>query len=94
MHIRLPSIQRKYFAKRPTSAKSREKLIEKPGIAIHGSFRDHDPEGAKNIKGKVQILHGAEDTVAPLAEVAKVIDALRKVKVEFHYELYSGLPNC
>lgn len=59
-------------------------------IAIHGSFRDHDPEGAKNVKGKVQILHGAEDTVAPLTEVAKIIDALRKAKVEFHYELYSG----
>jgi dienelactone hydrolase len=59
-------------------------------ITIHGSFREHVAEDAKNIKGKVLILHGAEDQVAPLAAVDKVIAALRKAKVDFHYELYSG----
>ena len=59
-------------------------------IIIHGSFREHAAEDAKNIKGKVLILHGAEDQVAPLAAVDKVISALRKAKVDFHYELYSG----
>jgi dienelactone hydrolase len=59
-------------------------------ITIHGSFREHAAEDAKNIKGKVLILHGAEDQVAPLASVDKVIAALRKAKVDFQYELYSG----
>jgi len=59
-------------------------------ITIHGSFRDHASEGAKNIKGRVLILHGAEDTTAPLSEVNKIIDDLRAAKVEFQYELYSG----
>ena len=59
-------------------------------ITIHGSFRDHVSAAAKNVKGKALILHGAEDQVAPLAEVNKIIDDLRKAKVEFHYELYSG----
>ena len=59
-------------------------------ISIHGSFREHDSAAAKNVKGRVQILHGAEDVVAPLTSVNKIIDDLRKAKVEFHYELYSG----
>jgi dienelactone hydrolase len=59
-------------------------------ITIHGSFRDHVSAGAKNVKGRVLILHGAEDTVAPLAEVNKLIEDLRAAKVEFQYELYSG----
>ena len=59
-------------------------------ITIHGSFREHASEDAKNIKGKVLILHGAEDKVAPLSAVDKVIAALRKARVAFQYELYSG----
>ena len=59
-------------------------------VTIHGTFRDHAAEDAKNIKGKALILHGAEDQVSPLAEVNKIIEALRKAKVDFHYELYSG----
>jgi dienelactone hydrolase len=41
-------------------------------IFIHGTFRGHASEGAKNVKGKVLILHGAEDKVAPLPEVNKI----------------------
>ena len=59
-------------------------------VTIHGTFRDHASEDAKNIKGKALILHGAEDQVSPLAEVNKIIEDLRKAKVDFHYELYSG----
>jgi dienelactone hydrolase len=59
-------------------------------VTIHGSFRNHDPNGAKNVKGKFLILHGAEDTAAPLPEVDKIIGALRAAKVPFQYELYSG----
>ena len=36
-------------------------------VAIHGSFRDHAPGWAKNVKGKFLILHGAEDEPYPLA---------------------------
>jgi dienelactone hydrolase len=59
-------------------------------VTIHGTFRNHVSEDAKNIKGKVLLLHGAEDTVSPLAEVNKIIEDLRKAKIGFHYELYSG----
>src|SRR5580700_1602263 len=37
-------------------------------VSVHGSFRDFAPENAAKIKGRVLILHGAEDQVAPLDE--------------------------
>ncbi len=59
-------------------------------ISVHGSFRNFTPEAAKNIKGRVLILHGAEDPVAPLTEVSAIIDQLRAAKVGFELQLFSG----
>jgi dienelactone hydrolase len=59
-------------------------------ISVHGSFRDFAPEAAKNIKGRVLILHGAEDPVAPMNELTAVIQQLRGAKVDFEVNLYSG----
>ena len=59
-------------------------------VAIHGSFRDHTPDAAKNIKGRFLILHGAEDPVAPLDEVNKLIRDFRAAKIDWQMELYSG----
>jgi dienelactone hydrolase len=59
-------------------------------VAIHGSFRDHTPEAAKNIKGRFLILHGAEDPVAPLDEVNKLIRDFRAAKIDWQMELYGG----
>ena len=59
-------------------------------ISVHGSFRGFAPEGAKNIKGRVLILHGSEDPVAPLPEVNALIDQLRAANVSFELNLYSG----
>jgi len=58
--------------------------------AVHGSFRDFTPEDARHIKGSVLILHGAEDEVAPLEEVNKLLADLRAAKVPFELQLYSG----
>ena len=59
-------------------------------VAIHGSFADH-PEGwAKTAKGNFLILHGAEDVPYPLEKVALVYNELRKAKVDFQMEFYSG----
>src|ERR1700720_4166628 len=59
-------------------------------ISVHGSFRNFSPEAAKSIKGRVLILHGAEDPVAPLPEVNALIDQLRPPKVNWELNLYSG----
>lgn len=59
-------------------------------ISVHGAFRNFAPEAAKNIKGRVLILHGAEDPVAPLEEVNALVTQLRGAKVNFEVNIYSG----
>ena len=59
-------------------------------VAVHGSFRNFEPELAKNIKGRVLILHCAEDEFAPLTEVNKLISDLRTAKVSWELQLFSG----
>jgi dienelactone hydrolase len=62
----------------------------KANVAIHGSFRQHDPDWAKNVKGMYLILHGAEDMGYPLTTVTGVVSELRGAKVPFELEVYSG----
>lgn len=59
-------------------------------ISVHGAFQNFTPDGAKNIKGRVLILHGAEDPVAPMNELNAVISQFRAAKVNFEVNLYSG----
>jgi dienelactone hydrolase len=59
-------------------------------VTIHGSFRNFQHEAAKSIHGRVLILHGAEDPVAPLSEVNLLIQDLREAKTPWQLELYSG----
>lgn len=59
-------------------------------VTIHGSFRDFTPGAAKNIHGRMLILHGAEDPVAPLNEVNILIAQLREAKTDWQLELYGG----
>jgi dienelactone hydrolase len=59
-------------------------------IVVHGSFRGFTPGAAKNIKGRVLILHGAEDPTAPLSELDLAIKELRQTQVDWQLELYSG----
>ncbi len=59
-------------------------------VAVHGSFRDFQHDAARNIKGRVLILHGAEDMVAPLEEVNKLVGDLRAAKVNWELQIFSG----
>ena len=59
-------------------------------VTIHGSFRNFQHDAAKNIHGRMLILHGAEDPVAPLSEVDILIQDLRDAKIGWQLELYSG----
>jgi dienelactone hydrolase len=59
-------------------------------VSVHGAFRNFAPEAAKSIKGRVLILHGAEDPVAPMDELNAVISQFRAAKVDFEVNLYSG----
>jgi dienelactone hydrolase len=59
-------------------------------ISVHGAFNNFTAERAKNIKGRVLILHGAEDPVAPMEQVNALVSQLRAAKVNFELNLYSG----
>jgi len=60
-------------------------------VAIHGSFGKYQPGWAKNMKGQVLILHGAEDKPYPLTVVNGVVDELRAAKVPFEVEIYGNV---
>jgi dienelactone hydrolase len=59
-------------------------------LTFHGSFANHQPGWAKSLKGRMLIMHGAEDASYPLTTVAGVVEELRAAKVDFQYEVYSG----
>jgi dienelactone hydrolase len=59
-------------------------------VTIHGSFRDFTPGAAKNITGRVLLLHGADDPIAPMSEVELLINELKAAKVNWELNLYSG----
>ena len=59
-------------------------------VVVHGSVRGFTPGAAKNIQGRVLILHGAEDPTAPLSELDLAIKELRQTQVDWQLELYSG----
>jgi dienelactone hydrolase len=74
----------------PSPSSSREQAYRWAALsAMHVSFRDHVLEAAKNIKGRFLILHGAEDPIAPLEEVYKLIKDFRTAQVEWQMEVYS-----
>ena len=54
-------------------------------VVAHGSFRGFTPGAAKNIKGRVLILHGAEDPTAPLSELDLAIKELRQTQVDWNW---------
>ena len=59
-------------------------------VAVHGSFRNFTPGWGKNVKGRVIILHGDKDVVAPWSEVELVLKELRQAEVDWQMELYAG----
>lgn len=59
-------------------------------LTFHGSFANHQPGWAKSLKGRMLIMHGADDAGYPLTTVAGVVEELRAAKVDFQYEVYSG----
>jgi len=59
-------------------------------VSFHGSLTTPTPQDAKNIRGKVLVLHGAEDPHAPRADVLALEDELTKGGASWEVVLYSG----
>lgn len=59
-------------------------------VSFHGGLNTPTPEDAKNIKGKVLALHGADDPNVPPAEVNAFEEEMRKAGVDWQLVAYGG----
>ena len=59
-------------------------------VSFHGGLDSLNPNDAKNIKGKVLVLHGGDDPFVPAEQVAAFQDEMRKANVDWHMVVYGG----
>ncbi|HTY58026.1 MAG TPA: dienelactone hydrolase family protein [Bacteroidota bacterium] len=59
-------------------------------VTFHGALATPTPEDAKNIKGKVLVLHGADDPYVKQTDVTAFMDEMRKGGVDWELVQYSG----
>ncbi|MBK6406689.1 MAG: dienelactone hydrolase family protein [Holophagales bacterium] len=59
-------------------------------VSFHGGLATKDPADAKNVKGRVLVLHGAADPYVPPAEVAAFHKEMDDAKVDWQMVYYSG----
>tara|TARA_B110001454_G_scaffold219099_1_gene249904 strand:+ start:11925 stop:12701 length:777 start_codon:yes stop_codon:yes gene_type:complete len=59
-------------------------------VSYHGNLDSVDPKEAKNIKGKVLVMHGAIDPFVPAAQVDAFQKEMDEAKVDYQLIKYSG----
>jgi dienelactone hydrolase len=59
-------------------------------VSFHGGLQTPTPDDAKNIKGKVLVLHGADDPHVPPNEVLAFEEEMRKARVDWQMIAYGG----
>ena len=59
-------------------------------ISIHGSLDTPQPEQAKNIKGPILVLHGADDPFVPQDQVKAFRDEMRTAGTDWQLIEYGG----
>jgi dienelactone hydrolase len=59
-------------------------------VTFHGSLTTPNPADAKNIKGKVLVLHGADDPFVKQEDVKAFMDEMRAAGVDWQLVQYSG----
>jgi dienelactone hydrolase len=59
-------------------------------VSFHGNLDTPNPDDAKNIKGKVLVLHGADDPFVQAKDVQAFEDEMRKAKVDWQFVAYGG----
>ena len=63
-------------------------------VSFHGNLGTDDPSLAKNIKGKVLVLHGADDTFEPPEQIAGFQQEMRDAKVDWQFLAFGGAVHC
>ena len=59
-------------------------------VSFHGSLSTPNTEDAKNVKGRLLILHGALDPMVPPADVAAFMTEMNAFKVPYRLVVYPG----
>jgi dienelactone hydrolase len=59
-------------------------------VSFHGGLATKDPADAKNVKGRVLVLHGAADPYVPPTEVAAFQKEMDDAKVDWQMVFYAG----
>jgi len=59
-------------------------------VSFHGGLQTPTPDDAKNIRGKVLVLHGADDPIVPQAEVLGFQEEMREARVDWQMVVYGG----
>ncbi len=59
-------------------------------VSFHGGLATPNPADAKNIKGKLLVLHGADDTFESPAEIAAFQEEMRQARVDWQMVFYGG----
>lgn len=59
-------------------------------VTLHGGLDTPTPQDAANIKGKVVVLHGADDPYVPAQQVANFMDEMRQGKVDWQMNFYGN----
>ncbi|MEM7384029.1 MAG: dienelactone hydrolase family protein [Verrucomicrobiota bacterium] len=59
-------------------------------VSFHGGLDSPAPEDGKNIKGKVLILHGADDPHVPQEKINAFVKEMREAKVDWEMVSYGG----
>lgn len=59
-------------------------------VSFHGGLGTKDPADAKNVRGAVLVLHGADDPWVPPAEVAAFQKEMSDARVDWQMVSYSG----
>ena len=59
-------------------------------VSFHGGLSTPNPADAAKIRAKILVLHGADDTYVPPAEVASFQQEMRQGKVDWQMIQYGG----
>lgn len=59
-------------------------------VSFHGGLGTPEGQDYSQVKGTVLILHGADDPVAPMEQVAALANAMTSAGVDFDMEIYGG----
>ena len=59
-------------------------------VSFHGGLETPDGQDYSEVAGPLLVLHGSDDPVAPMTQVAALADELNMAEVDYDMEIYGG----